>query len=128
MATDLRERVAALLDNAAGIIETDGLTKGSLARFDPRTNRERVCSIGALRKANTGNALGLARDCDLEAYQYAANALLNHIGDNFIKDVRPGGGVSIAKWNDRPNRKPSTIIKAFRDAAAKVREGVIPVA
>lgn len=84
-----------ILLDAATIIEARGHAKGVLEDF-----RGRVCVLGAMNVAETGDAFGLG-SCE------PWRLLVNHLGEN-----------SIPHWNNAPERTAGEVVETLRAAAA----------
>jgi hypothetical protein len=105
-------KTAAVLDRAADIIERNGHCKGFYydASVDLSPAECPVCPLGALALAmgatnpKTDRAFGSPAEIALERYL----------------DI-----VSVADWNDAPDRTPAEVIAALRGAAQAEREAAL---
>ncbi|MFD8117060.1 DUF6197 family protein [Streptomyces microflavus] len=111
-----------LLTKAREILERDGWHQGSLENggysddpmhpdpAHPYVEGLKVCSVGALQRANSGSALH--RGEDLATFTRAYELLVHKgIGDGFEEEC------GIAGWNDHPNRTQEDVLLAFKRAA-----------
>jgi len=90
--------VPEILECAADLIEKRGLARRTF--FDSRKGS--FCTVGAMRQCAHGDVFG--GPC-WEAEKFLFDQL----------------GVSVVKWNDNPNRRKSTIVRALRRFAKKYR-------
>lgn len=89
-----------LLWEAARLIEERGHARGALVTSDGR-----MCALGALNCAATGDPRDTLKRSNVPGYAKAFNA------------IRARAGGSIVSWNNAPERTASEVIQALRDAA-----------
>jgi hypothetical protein len=108
---------ADILDEAASVIERNGLHKGSFCNDGPgaKTKIPRdwaCCPYGAINIAANGERPWQASDGGEAAYK----ALVKHLG------ISDGHGDTVADWSDHPDRTAEQVITALRSAAQAERE------
>lgn len=107
-------RTAAVLDEAANIIERNGLHKGSFgANHGRNIGREQpCCAYGAINLAAGGDS---PRRWSLTG-EAAYDAVTRHLG------LSDGPGDCLADWSDHPGRTAGEVVAALRGAARAERE------
>lgn len=93
-------KISETLYKAADLLEQNGVCKGSFYRIGPY-GETRYCTLGAIR--------------EVVQYYYPRSAI--RFLSEFIREEF--GSPTVAGFNDNRNRKPATIIRTVRRAAAK---------
>lgn len=99
-------KISETLYKAADLLEQNGVCKGSFYRIGPY-GETRYCTLGAIR--------------EVVQYYYPRSAI--RFLSEFIREEfgspTVDGFKTVAGFNDNRNRKPATIIRTVRRAAAK---------
>jgi hypothetical protein len=104
----MSEEVAAVLEQAADLIENVGHCKGVASIYDGNGTTA-YCALGAISKAAMSANFG-------SLYAAATNALKVEIWGNPLRQYE-----DIARWNDKPERTAAEVIDTFRHAAKDLR-------
>jgi hypothetical protein len=105
----MNEEVAAVLEQAADLIENVGHCKGSSSTHHG-TEITAYCALGALNRAIA------QANSRVALYAPARRAMLVEIWGNPLRSSE-----DIARWNDKPERTAAEVIDTLRRAAKELR-------